>query len=69
MSAYTTAFLSYQISLIIKRFNHESKFLLIHLDNLSLTAAHAIETGSVLITYDAHFAKLPGLRLWYHFPE
>jgi len=32
-------------------------------------AAHAIETGSVLITYDAHFAKLPGLRLWYHFPE
>ena len=32
-------------------------------------AAHAIETGSVLITYDRHFAKLPGLRLWYHFPE
>ena len=32
-------------------------------------AAHAIETGSVLITYDTHFAKLPGLRLWYYFPE
>jgi len=32
-------------------------------------AAHAMETGSVLITYDKHFAKLPGLRLWYHFPE
>jgi len=32
-------------------------------------ASHAIETGSVLITYDRHFARLPGLRLWYHFPE
>ena len=32
-------------------------------------AAHAIETGSVLVTYDANFAKLPGIRLWYHFPE
>ena len=32
-------------------------------------AAHAIETGSVLITYDTHFANLPGLRLWYYFPE
>jgi tRNA(fMet)-specific endonuclease VapC len=32
-------------------------------------SAHAIETGSVLITYDTHFIKLPGLRLWYHFPE
>jgi tRNA(fMet)-specific endonuclease VapC len=27
-------------------------------------AAHAIETGSVVITYDAHFAVVPGLRLW-----
>ena len=32
-------------------------------------AAQAIETGSVLITYDRHFVQLPGLRLWYHFPE
>ena len=32
-------------------------------------AAHAIETGSVLLTYDKHFAKIPGLRLWYYFPE
>ena len=32
-------------------------------------AAHAIETGSILITYDAHFAKLSGLRLWYYFPD
>jgi tRNA(fMet)-specific endonuclease VapC len=27
-------------------------------------AAHAIETGSVLITYDMHFKKVPGLRFW-----
>jgi len=27
-------------------------------------AAHAIETGSVVITYDAHFTVVPGLRLW-----
>ena len=27
-------------------------------------AAHAIETGSKLITYDEHFKKIPGLRLW-----
>ncbi len=27
-------------------------------------AAHAIETGSVLATFDAHFHKIPGLRLW-----
>lgn len=26
-------------------------------------AAHTIETGSQLITYDAHFRKIPGLRL------
>lgn len=29
-------------------------------------AAQALETGSVLITYDAHFAKVQGLRLWEH---
>lgn len=27
-------------------------------------AAHAIETGSVLITYDKHFKNIDGLRLW-----
>jgi len=27
-------------------------------------AAHCLETGSVLITYDDHFAQIPGLRLW-----
>lgn len=27
-------------------------------------AAHAIETGAVLATFDAHFRKVPGLRLW-----
>ncbi len=27
-------------------------------------AAHAMETGSVLITYDEHFKNIPGLRLW-----
>ena len=27
-------------------------------------AAHAIETGSVLITYDFHFQCVAGLRLW-----
>jgi tRNA(fMet)-specific endonuclease VapC len=27
-------------------------------------AAHGIETGSVLITYDEHFKKVAGLRLW-----
>ncbi|MFH0975565.1 MAG: type II toxin-antitoxin system VapC family toxin [Spirochaetota bacterium] len=27
-------------------------------------AAHSIETGSVLITYDRHFKKIPGLRIW-----
>lgn len=32
-------------------------------------AAHALETGSVLLTYDKYFAKIQGLRLWYYFPE
>ncbi len=27
-------------------------------------AAHAIETGSKLITYDVHFRQIPGLRIW-----
>lgn len=27
-------------------------------------AAHAIETGSTVITYDMHFKKITGLRLW-----
>lgn len=28
-------------------------------------AAHALETGSVLATFDGHFTKVPGLRLWH----
>ena len=27
-------------------------------------AAHAIETGSVLVSFDAHFNNVPGIRLW-----
>jgi tRNA(fMet)-specific endonuclease VapC len=27
-------------------------------------AAHAMETGSVLATFDAHFQQIAGLRLW-----
>jgi len=27
-------------------------------------AAHALETGSVLMTYDSHFRFVPGLRIW-----
>lgn len=27
-------------------------------------AAHCLETGSTLVTYDDHFAQIPGLRLW-----
>ena len=27
-------------------------------------AAHALETGAVLVTYDGHFRDVPGLRLW-----
>ena len=27
-------------------------------------AAHDLETGSILVTYDDHFALIPGLRLW-----
>ncbi|QTA86031.1 type II toxin-antitoxin system VapC family toxin [Desulfonema magnum] len=29
-------------------------------------ASHAIETDSVVITYDSHFKKIPGLRIWKH---
>lgn len=27
-------------------------------------AAHAIETGSKLVTYDSHFTHIQGLRMW-----
>ena len=27
-------------------------------------AAHAMEVGAVVVTYDKHFTKIPGLRLW-----
>lgn len=27
-------------------------------------ASHAIESGSILITYDVHFKEIKGLRLW-----
>jgi tRNA(fMet)-specific endonuclease VapC len=27
-------------------------------------AAHAIETGSTLVTYDGHFKKIAGIRRW-----
>lgn len=27
-------------------------------------AAHVLETGSILLTYDDHFTVIPGLRLW-----
>ncbi len=27
-------------------------------------AAHTMETGSVVVTYDKHFTKIPGLRIW-----
>jgi tRNA(fMet)-specific endonuclease VapC len=27
-------------------------------------AAHAIETGSIMVTFDKHFNNVPGLRLW-----
>ncbi|MCX6560370.1 MAG: PIN domain-containing protein [Candidatus Aminicenantes bacterium] len=27
-------------------------------------AAQAMETGSVLVAFDAHFAQVPGLRIW-----
>ncbi|MEW6429385.1 MAG: type II toxin-antitoxin system VapC family toxin [Thermodesulfobacteriota bacterium] len=27
-------------------------------------AAHALETGSVVVTYDNHFTRIQGLRLW-----
>ncbi len=27
-------------------------------------ASHAFETGALLVTYDRHFDKIQGLRLW-----
>ncbi len=27
-------------------------------------ASHAFETGAILVTYDAHFTAVPGLRIW-----
>ena len=27
-------------------------------------AAHAMEVGAVVITYDHHFTRVPGIRLW-----
>ena len=27
-------------------------------------AAHTLETGCTLVTYDAHFKKVAGLRIW-----
>jgi len=27
-------------------------------------AAHGVETGSTIVTYDTHFKQVPGLRLW-----
>ena len=27
-------------------------------------AAHCVETGSTIVTYDTHFKQVPGLRLW-----
>ena len=27
-------------------------------------AAHALETGSILVTYDGHFKKIAGIRHW-----
>jgi tRNA(fMet)-specific endonuclease VapC len=27
-------------------------------------AAHCMETGSMLITYDKHFLEIPGLLIW-----
>ena len=29
-------------------------------------ASHTIETGSTIITYDDHFSKVKGLRVWDH---
>ncbi|MCX6579529.1 MAG: PIN domain-containing protein [Candidatus Aminicenantes bacterium] len=29
-------------------------------------AAHGVEIGAVIITYDAHFKKVSGARVWSH---
>ena len=31
--------------------------------------AHAMETGSVLVSYDKHYLKIAGLRHWPHLPS
>ncbi len=31
-------------------------------------AANTFETGSALVPYDRHFAKIPGILLWDDFP-
>jgi tRNA(fMet)-specific endonuclease VapC len=35
----------------------------IHVNDVWI-GAHALETGSVLLTYDQHFVRIPGLRVW-----
>ena len=32
-------------------------------------AAHAMETGSIIITYDQHYKTIPGIRLWDQDPK
>jgi tRNA(fMet)-specific endonuclease VapC len=27
-------------------------------------AAHAVETGATLVSYDSHFEKIIGLKIW-----
>lgn len=35
--------------------------------NHTWIASHALETGSIVITYDTHFQHVKGLRLWDYF--
>ena len=32
-------------------------------------SAHAMETGSIIITYDKHFKIIPGIRIWDQDPK
>ena len=32
-------------------------------------ASHTMETGATIITYNKHFTKVPGLRIWRHLVE
>lgn len=32
--------------------------------NTVLVAAHAVETDALIVSYDGHFKKIPGIRLW-----